>query len=1049
MANVGYATLQVIPTMKGVQGRLTGEMAGPAGAAGDKAGRTMGERLGVAVGKAAKRTAQAGMLAIAGAVTAAGVSGLRAAANFDQTERVLGGLYGSAEAATDMLGRLRDVARNSPIQFDVYAKGAESLAYMGFQGKEAAQVLENLGLAITAGGGGEQEMGRATDAMLKMVNAGKVQLDTLNQLSDAGAPIFSGLAAHFNTNIANVREMVSAGKIGIDDVMSVMQNATGDTWKQMNAAGAAAAESLSAQWKIATDNIAQTLGQLLLPIIRRLGPAVGRIGEWINEAIIAYGPKVAAFAVAVREHLGGAFAAAWPHIRDFALWLGDKIYPFLTDIANFTTGTVVPAVLELARGFREGHGVGGDLADTLSALASAVKIAVEWISENRTVVWAAVAAYGAWKAIAATIAFGKLIAGLGKTTIAWVKNTVAIGKNVAAKAISAAETAYIAGLYAKDLAVSIIRSTANLVRLTAGWIANTAAVVANRVAIIAVTAAKKALGLVMFIATLGRTTLAWTLNTAAVVAQRLALITVAASLKAATAAQWLLNAAMRANPIGLVIGLLAGAGLALGALWQRSETFRNIVTGAFDMVRAGAGKLGDGITWLWRNAAAPALDGIGSAASWAWNSVIKPAFDGIRTGVEAVGSAFSTVKNTIETVWEGIKAATRRPINWVIHYVINGVIRAIKKLPFTDGLGEVSQVSPADYAEGGWTGPGSKYQPAGIVHADEFVTTKWARRRMERNHPGALDYINRTGEMPGYAEGGRVRSWPVSGSRRWTTYPGHTGIDFPRPHGTPVFAAHDGPVTGVSRWGHSYGHHVRQGGEGGMSIYAHLSSILARVGQFLRAGQILGLVGSTGNSTGNHLHYERRPPGSDWGTAAFLGGAATPAAAMVASISEMFSGQMREVMNGIEVDAASAPQDGFFGEGQPLKWIKELGSQVVSWVGDQAKNVSTGTAGLIGLTSLAEGLDKLGLFDDGGLASGKGAMLKDTVRPERVLSPRQTRAFEAALDRGFDSEGGDALQLHVHIDCSHDGIEEIPEAVLKGMRRARTSGLYPRQGVPA
>jgi TP901 family phage tail tape measure protein len=60
------------------------------------------------------------------------------------------------------------------------------------------------------------------------------------------------------------------------------------------------------------------------------------------------------------------------------------------------------------------------------------------------------------------------------------------------------------------------------------------------------------------------------------------------------------------------------------------------------------------------------------------------------------------------------------------------------------------------FAAGGWTGPGSKYQPAGLVHADEFVIQKESRQRIERANPGALDYMNRQGRIPGYARGGIV-----------------------------------------------------------------------------------------------------------------------------------------------------------------------------------------------------------------------------------------------------------------------------------------------------
>jgi hypothetical protein len=66
------------------------------------------------------------------------------------------------------------------------------------------------------------------------------------------------------------------------------------------------------------------------------------------------------------------------------------------------------------------------------------------------------------------------------------------------------------------------------------------------------------------------------------------------------------------------------------------------------------------------------------------------------------------------------------------------------------------------YAEGGWTGPGSKYQPAGIVHADEFVVKADSRRRIERQAPGLLAEMNATGQLPGHAAGGVVMPFPVN-----------------------------------------------------------------------------------------------------------------------------------------------------------------------------------------------------------------------------------------------------------------------------------------------
>jgi len=76
----------------------------------------------------------------------------------------------------------------------------------------------------------------------------------------------------------------------------------------------------------------------------------------------------------------------------------------------------------------------------------------------------------------------------------------------------------------------------------------------------------------------------------------------------------------------------------------------------------------------------------------------------------------------------------------------------------------------AGYDEGGWTGPGQKHDVAGVVHADEYVIKKNSRQKIEKNHPGALDEMNETGRLPGYATGGRV-TWPYPTTAAMTRIP--------------------------------------------------------------------------------------------------------------------------------------------------------------------------------------------------------------------------------------------------------------------------------------
>lgn len=90
----------------------------------------------------------------------------------------------------------------------------------------------------------------------------------------------------------------------------------------------------------------------------------------------------------------------------------------------------------------------------------------------------------------------------------------------------------------------------------------------------------------------------------------------------------------------------------------------------------------------------------------------------------------------------------------------------------------------------------------------------------------------------------------------------HTGVDYKAPAGTLVVAAQDCRVLEVSQrvsWGESYGTAVIVvHRDMTRAIYAHLSKTLVTKGQPLRAGDKIGKVGSTGNSTGAHLHFEVR-----------------------------------------------------------------------------------------------------------------------------------------------------------------------------------------------
>jgi len=139
--------------------------------------------------------------------------------------------------------------------------------------------------------------------------------------------------------------------------------------------------------------------------------------------------------------------------------------------------------------------------------------------------------------------------------------------------------------------------------------------------------------------------------------------------------------------------------------------------------------------------------------------------------------------------------------------------------------------------------------------ASDVRLMKWALN-------GRADWVDANGA------GRQVASmaWPVAG--RITSGFGvrvhpilrfarmHSGIDFGAGYGTPIVAAADGQVTGAG-WSGGHGRRVRIAHGGGIvTSYSHMSRTVAEPGSFVRQGQLIGYVGSSGLATGPHLHYE-------------------------------------------------------------------------------------------------------------------------------------------------------------------------------------------------
>lgn len=152
------------------------------------------------------------------------------------------------------------------------------------------------------------------------------------------------------------------------------------------------------------------------------------------------------------------------------------------------------------------------------------------------------------------------------------------------------------------------------------------------------------------------------------------------------------------------------------------------------------------------------------------------------------------------------------------------------------------------------------------------------RLASQRNHFATLDLVmtqkaGLAASLPSFAP---VNYPYLSSSFGWRRHPIsgrraiHEGLDFSAPKGTPIYAA-SGGVVKLAEYVAEYGNTIEiEHGNGLMTRYAHASSIDVKAGDLVEKGQMIGKVGSTGRSTGPHLHFEVRMAGNPLDPRLFL-----------------------------------------------------------------------------------------------------------------------------------------------------------------------------------
>jgi murein DD-endopeptidase MepM/ murein hydrolase activator NlpD len=188
----------------------------------------------------------------------------------------------------------------------------------------------------------------------------------------------------------------------------------------------------------------------------------------------------------------------------------------------------------------------------------------------------------------------------------------------------------------------------------------------------------------------------------------------------------------------------------------------------------------------------------------------------------------------------------------------SGVVHTVQKGDTLEGIAKKYKANAADIL--GFAGNGLDSQHPTLVAGQKIMVPGGAVAIVASQaaaQPAARPAAQTAKVPPGAVQGGGHFAWPVSGLITQRYGPWHRGIDLATNLGTPVKASDAGFVVFAGWSNDGYGYHIIiDHGHGFQTLYAHLSKMLVNAGQSVAQGMVIGAVGSTGNSTGPHLHFE-------------------------------------------------------------------------------------------------------------------------------------------------------------------------------------------------
>ena len=602
MANVGWATLSVVPSAQGFGKALSDDVDPQL----DDAGQSSGSKFGKILGTAAVAAAGIAMAGIA-IVAKTGWEGVLESSAAQA--QLTAGLESTGRAANVTLGEM-----------NAYADSLERTT-----GQDADMIAHGQSLLLTFTNIKNVGMDKIfDDATLSASNmAAKMGGDTSSSAILLGKALndpVKGISALTRVGVSftegqkkQIEAMVEAG-----DTVGAQKLILAELTTEFGGAAVAAGESLPGQLLIgqrAFEKMSESIVSVFIPVVL---PAIKAVTDWLTE----HTPEIQAFAQrfvdgikniyatfqesgaleAFKEVLGGVIdkiSEWWAKINESGALdrfittmkdMGAEVWKFVSGAAS----SLVPILKKAGDGFK-------------------------WIADHGELVGpiivTLVAAFLAYKAVLAAgfaIQLAALPMEAARTASIFAS---ALANRSLASAMLATNTAGTAGIAVDTgMTVSVLRSTA--------------AKIGSKIATVATTVATGA----------------------------------------ATAAQWLFNAALSANPIGIVI--IAVAALVAGLVWFFTKT--EVGQKAWD---AFTGAMVTAWNWLWEESIKPGLDAMGAAWTWLWDNILAPLIEIWKIEFAAIGAVITWLwENVTKPILDFIAAAW----NWLWANVVQPVIALIK-----------------------------------------------------------------------------------------------------------------------------------------------------------------------------------------------------------------------------------------------------------------------------------------------------------------------------------------------------------------------------------